>query len=432
MHMNTGPLSETSRQFVQNRFTRYLVSIAVVLFLVLLLEIVTRGNHELSIIIIELVSIAVSLSVFVLVWNSRKIAPDTFLLAIGLSCLFTSFLDALFTLSFVNLPFLPETAGILIPLFWLAARFFQSVTLLVAVVLIGRSITRDKKYDTLILTVTYTVVCSALVAAIFLCQKVPACFEIFAGPSLVKTAGEFLITAIFILTVGLLMTRRRDIDPEVRTYLEIALLFFGWGELVFAISGNGFEPMNVVGFFLRFVAVYYLYRAIVTVGITRPFDLLFRQVTEREHDLRLSEERYRKVVETQTELISRFLPDGTHIFVNDAYCRFFGLPCDEILGKKVPAHCKVEDMENLHTIFSGLTPQKPVVSNTCKVTLSDGLVRWVVWNDQAVFDSKGKIIEYQSVGRDITRLYEANLALEKAHESLPSSPASPVTISSTS
>jgi PAS domain S-box-containing protein len=176
--------------------------------------------------------------------------------------------------------------------------------------------------------------------------------------------------------------------------------------------------MNVVGFFLRFVAVYYLYRAIVTVGITRPFDLLFRQVTEREHDLRLSEERYRKVVETQTELISRFLPDGTHIFVNDAYCRFFGLPCDEILGKKVPAHCKVEDMENLHTIFSGLTPQKPVVSNTCKVTLSDGLVRWVVWNDQAVFDSKGKIIEYQSVGRDITRLYEANLALEKAHEKL--------------
>ena len=416
--MNKGPLSETSRQFVQNRFTRYLVSIAVVLFLVLLLEIITRGNHELSITIIELVSIAVSISVFVLVWNSRKIAPDTFLPAIGLSCLFTSFLDVLFTISYVNLPLLPRTTGIMVPQFWLAARCFQSITLLVAVVLIGRSLTRDKKYDTLILTVTYAGVCSALVAGIIVCQNFPACFSIFAGPSLFKTAAEFLITAVFILTAGLLMTRHPDIDPEVRTCLETALLFFGWGELVFAISGNGFEPMNVVGFFLRFVAIYYLYRAIVTVGITRPFDLLFRQVTEREHDLRLSEERYRKVVETQTELISRFLPDGTHIFVNDAYCRFFGLPCDEILGKKVPAHCKVEDMENLHTIFSGLTPQKPVVSNTCKVTLSDGSVRWVVWNDQAVFDSKGKTIEYQSVGRDITRLHEANMALEKAHEKL--------------
>jgi len=416
--MNTGPLSETSRQFVQNRFTRYLVSIAVVLFLVLLLEIITRGNHEFCIIIIELISIAVSLSIFVLVWNSRKIAPDTFLTAVGLSCLFTSFLDVLFTLSFVNHPLLPGNLGVMVPQFWLVARCFQSATLLVAVVLIGRSITRNKKYDALILTVTYAMICSALVIGIFGCQFFPPCFYQFAGPSLFMTAGEFSVTAIFLFTAGFLMIRHPDIDPEVRTYLEITLLFFGWGELVVAISGNGFEPMNVVGFFLRFVAVYYLYRAIVTVGITRPFDLLFRQVTEREHDLRVSEERYRKVVETQTELISRFLPDGTHIFVNDAYCRFFGLPCDEILGKKVPAHCKVEDLENLHTIFSGLTPQKPVVSNTCKVTLSDGSVRWVVWNDQAVFDSKGKIIEYQSVGRDITRLYTTNMALEKAHEKL--------------
>jgi len=214
------------------------------------------------------------------------------------------------------------------------------------------------------------------------------------------------------------MTRQKNIDPEVRTYLEVALLFFGWGELVFAISGNGFEPMNVFGFFLRFVAIYYLYRAIVTVGISRPFDLLFCQVTEREHDLRLSEERYRKVVETQTELISRFLPDGTHNFVNDAYCRFFGLPREEILGKKVPSHCKFEDMDKLHTIFSGLTPQKPVVSNTCKITLLDRSVHWVVWNDQAIFGPDGKVIEYQSVGRDITKLYETNMALEKVHEKL--------------
>ncbi len=36
-----------------------------------------------------------------------------------------------------------------------------------------------------------------------------------------------------------------------------------------------------------------------------------------------SEERYRNVVEDQTEFICRFLPGGTHVFVNDAYCRYF-------------------------------------------------------------------------------------------------------------
>ena len=50
--------------------------------------------------------------------------------------------------------------------------------------------------------------------------------------------------------------------------------------------------------------------------------------------LEASEQRYRNVVEDQTEFISRFLPDGTHVFVNEAYCRYFNKTRDEIIGKK--------------------------------------------------------------------------------------------------
>ena len=41
--------------------------------------------------------------------------------------------------------------------------------------------------------------------------------------------------------------------------------------------------------------------------------------------LRESEERYREVVDSQTDLICRYLPDTTLTFVNEAYCRYFGL-----------------------------------------------------------------------------------------------------------
>ncbi len=46
-------------------------------------------------------------------------------------------------------------------------------------------------------------------------------------------------------------------------------------------------------------------------------------LTRQEMALRVNEERYRNVVEDQTEFISRFLPDGTHVFVNEAYCPVF-------------------------------------------------------------------------------------------------------------
>src|SRR5262249_45104490 len=41
-----------------------------------------------------------------------------------------------------------------------------------------------------------------------------------------------------------------------------------------------------------------------------------------EVSLRTSEERYRTVVESQSDLICRYLPDTTLTFVNDAYCRY--------------------------------------------------------------------------------------------------------------
>ena len=63
----------------------------------------------------------------------------------------------------------------------------------------------------------------------------------------------------------------------------------------------------------------------------------YEDITERkraEETLKEREQLYRNVVEDQTEFISRFRPDGTHVFVNEAYCRYFGLKPDEVLGHR--------------------------------------------------------------------------------------------------
>jgi PAS domain S-box-containing protein len=67
-----------------------------------------------------------------------------------------------------------------------------------------------------------------------------------------------------------------------------------------------------------------------SVGLT----LILEDITEQkryQETLRLSEARYRGIVEDQTEFICRFLPDGTHIFANEAYCRYFSRGRDEII-----------------------------------------------------------------------------------------------------
>ena len=134
--------------------------------------------------------------------------------------------------------------------------------------------------------------------------------------------------------------------------------------------------------------------------------------------LKRSEEKYHNIIEDQTEFISRFLPDGTHIFVNDAYCRYFGVERENILGRRFRPVLYADDRKVVAGFFATLTPGNPVGTIAHRIIMPDGNVRWQRWSDRAIFDDKGNVVEYQSVGRDITEQKEAEVALERSKTQL--------------
>jgi PAS domain S-box-containing protein len=135
-----------------------------------------------------------------------------------------------------------------------------------------------------------------------------------------------------------------------------------------------------------------------------------------EEDLKKSEERYRNVVEDQTEFICRFLTDGTHVFVNEAYLRYFGKTREEIIGHRFTLEIPPEDRIRLRAHLASLTADHPVATIKHRIIMPDGSVRWQQWADRAIFDHEGRTVEYQSVGRDITANKQAEEALAKSEE----------------
>jgi PAS domain S-box-containing protein len=152
---------------------------------------------------------------------------------------------------------------------------------------------------------------------------------------------------------------------------------------------------------------------------------LQQEIKERllaEQALKRSEELYRGIVEDQTELICRYLPDSTLTFVNKAYSRYFGKNRAELIGQKCLSLRSEQDQEQISAIFKSLfalTRDNPVATNEHPV-LVNGEIRWQQWTDRAIFDQEGNIIEFQAVGRDITErqiaeeLKAKNIALEAA------------------
>ena len=152
----------------------------------------------------------------------------------------------------------------------------------------------------------------------------------------------------------------------------------------------------------------------VIIGGKTLVQAIVRDISEQkkaEEALKMSERSYRMVVEDQNELISRFRPDGTQIFVNKAYCQYFKKSCEDIIGRKFFPRIPAEDHHQVREHFSRLTKENPVAINTHRVILADGSVRWQRWSDMALFDDTGTIVEYQSVGQDITEQKRAEDAL---------------------
>ncbi len=142
-----------------------------------------------------------------------------------------------------------------------------------------------------------------------------------------------------------------------------------------------------------------------------------------------SEARYRAVVEDQSELIIRYRPDGTVVFANEAFCRYFGKGREELIGSVFSPAVVLEDQQRVRGQAESLTPENPVVTYDQRVLLRKGEVRWQRRTDRATFAQDGSLIERQAVIHDITEHKRALQALgesEKKHRLLLSSIRSPL------
>jgi len=142
-------------------------------------------------------------------------------------------------------------------------------------------------------------------------------------------------------------------------------------------------------------------------------------ITERkraEKALQRNQELFRAIVEDQTEMIVRWKPDGTRTFVNKSYCRFFGMNYNEAVGTSFFPLVAEQDRELIRRKISGLTPERPVAVGVHRSLRPNGVTTWQEWSDRGVFDAEGRLVELQSVGRDISEHRNAEQALRESEE----------------
>ena len=143
-------------------------------------------------------------------------------------------------------------------------------------------------------------------------------------------------------------------------------------------------------------------------------EALQAEIAERRRaheDVRADEARHRAIVEDQTELICRFLPDTTLTFVNGAYCRAFGSTPEELIGRRFLPLIPEAEHARVRALIESLNAEHPHAAHEHPVLAPDGTRRWQQWTNRAICDEQGRVVEYQAVGRDVTERKRAEAEL---------------------
>ena len=149
--------------------------------------------------------------------------------------------------------------------------------------------------------------------------------------------------------------------------------------------------------------------------LTQQLEASLATVRSMNNRLHESEVRYKGLVDAQGDAIFRRAPDSRLTYANDAFFRLFGLSPQFAIGKPFAPELHPDSRAPIFGSFAGLETGRARVRYDQHLRTAYGW-RWIAWEDYAVRDADNRLIEVQSVGRDITERKALEDALTEARD----------------
>jgi len=284
--------------------------------------------------LVEVFTVVVACGIFMVTWNARRFTGDGYLTLIGIAYLNVAVVDLLHTLTYQGMGiFHVDGANVSVQL-WVAARYLQSLSLLIAAAWVKRRIPAN------IALPLYGLVTGVLLLSVFHWQLFPNCFVEGRGLTPFKKYSEFVICLILVGAMVLLARNRRALDPRVLPLFAMSIFATIVSELAFTLYVSVYDTVVVLGHLLKFLSFYLIYKAVVEASLLRPYDTLFGDLKRSEQATRSSG--------LQLQVILDEMSDGTVVvdrggvvrYVNHAASALLGADEEDLLGR--PFRFRVE------------------------------------------------------------------------------------------
>lgn len=370
-----------------------------------LLYFLSRSNYLLFHGLAELSGIIIATGISIIAWNSRHLVKQHFLLFIGLGYPFIALIGILHTFSYKGLSVFAIEYGANLPTqLWIAGRYLESCTFLVATIFISRRLRPAP-----VLT-SYIIIITMILSTIFVWPVFPDCYIEGIGLTPFKTTSEYIIILIWIVMGLILLSNRQKLDAPVLQQLLLTIGCNIIAEISFTLYIDIYGFFNFFGHFLRIVAVYFLYQAIIEKSLNDPHNSLFREIN-------LSDKYFRSLYET-APLAFVVWDENRHIIQwNKTAEKIFGWSSVEVQGSNffeflVPEQDQPTVNKMVDALQHGNQTNNIINANLTK----DGRTITCDWSHSILQAKDGNAKRFLSLGLDITEQKKAAELQQKHSE----------------
>lgn len=356
--------------------------------------------------LVELFSIIVAVLIFAITWNTRDKIENNYLFIIGTAYLFIGGIDLVHTLAYEGMGVFPGLGANLPTQLWISARYMEALTLLIAPLLLYRD-TFDVSYPMIAYGVGSTVIVASVFGGFF-----PTCYVEGVGLTLFKKVSEYVISIVLVFSLYFLYRYRERFKRYVFRLLAVSIVLTIGAEIAFTFYVSVYGFSNLVGHLFKLGSFFLIYQALIVTGFREPFDLLYRELKEREEDLERSKEKVERerdraqaYLDLAGSIIVALDREGKVTLINRKGREILGREESEIVGKNwfenfVPEE-KKEELKKVHErLMSGEIEEPGRYENP--VLTKSGEERIIFWYNTPLENDEGEIMGSLSSGIDIT------------------------------
>ena len=307
---------------ISNSNKNRLIQLVIILPITMLLIVISFYNYLLFHLIVELSAVTVAWSVFILVWNARKIKISTGFVLVGIAYALVGCLDLIHIVSYKGMSVLQIDEANTATQLWISARYIE------AAVLLYFPLSFSMYFPLWAGLIILTSATGTLLGAIFLWDVFPICFDPETGLTLFKIISEYVIICI-LCTAGLLTWYQWEfINERIAPLLIGSIVLTIFSEFSFTLYKDPYGLTNMIGHLLKVTSFYLLYRALIVEGLERPLETL---------GLKLHEEsiRYAKIIETSADGFWIVDMEGRICNANKAASMMVGYGLEELTNMRV-------------------------------------------------------------------------------------------------